>query len=425
MKQKSVSIAIVLALFVALLALRPRTARADEEVSPEFYYDTLSPYGEWVNVGDYGACWHPKDVDENWAPYTDGYWAYTDAGWTWVSYEDYGGIVYHYGRWMRVEGEGWVWAPGYEWAPAWVSWRRNDDYIGWAPLPPEARWRGDVGFSVWVDSEYDIGPRSYSFCRQRDFGAPVLRGVIVGRDENVVLIGSTRNITNITSTNFGGVQVVFNGGPDFALLRGVTARPIPALRLSLNSRFDPALLRGPGAGKLMASRMVGGELIVGAPRIAAPADPNFFRARVKKFIEPGRVTRGWAGIKDPAVLRRQIQAQTTGLKPESAHAHPVAAVAAPITPAHANAAVDPAGNKGFEKEKAAKIEAERAADLQREKAREALAKQGQQGQQGQRTAPHEDPRFGHPTPAASNTGRKGNEPPAKDKDKKDKDRPGF
>jgi hypothetical protein len=47
------------------------------------------------------------------APYSDGYWAYTDAGWTWVSSET-GGIVYHYGRWA-VEDEGWCWTPDYEW----------------------------------------------------------------------------------------------------------------------------------------------------------------------------------------------------------------------------------------------------------------------------------------------------------------------
>ena len=49
------------------------------------------------------------------------------------------GIVYHYGRWTKVEDEGWCWIPDYEWGPAWVSWRESDDYVGWAPLPPESR----------------------------------------------------------------------------------------------------------------------------------------------------------------------------------------------------------------------------------------------------------------------------------------------
>src|SRR4051794_5397478 len=96
-----------LLLLLCLALFVPRLARADEEVSFDYFYDNLKPYGEWVDVADYGLCWHPSDVSEDWAPYTDGYWAYTDAGWTWVSYEDFGGIVYHYGRWVRVNDEGW------------------------------------------------------------------------------------------------------------------------------------------------------------------------------------------------------------------------------------------------------------------------------------------------------------------------------
>src|SRR5579871_5296357 len=145
---------LLIAVFAAVLAFLP--ARAQAGVSFDFFYDNLSPYGDWVEVGDYGTCWRPADVDADWSPYTDGYWAYTDAGWTWVSYEDYGGIVYHYGRWIRVEDAGWCWKPDYEWAPAWVSWRYSDDYVGWAPLPPEARWRRGVGISIWADNEYDI-----------------------------------------------------------------------------------------------------------------------------------------------------------------------------------------------------------------------------------------------------------------------------
>lgn len=78
------------------------------------------PYGEWIEVGDYGYCWRPTGVDEEWTPYSDGYWTYTDAGWTWVSYEEFGGIVYHYGRWTQIEDEGWCWVPDYEWDPVWV-----------------------------------------------------------------------------------------------------------------------------------------------------------------------------------------------------------------------------------------------------------------------------------------------------------------
>ena len=98
-------------------------AQGRVEVSFDYFYDSLEPYGEWVEVADYGTCWHPTDVDEDWAPYVDGYWTYTDAGWTWVSYEEFGGIVYHYGRWGFDREIGWFWVRGDDWAPAWVDWR--------------------------------------------------------------------------------------------------------------------------------------------------------------------------------------------------------------------------------------------------------------------------------------------------------------
>src|SRR3954454_5753055 len=147
---------LLLLILAFLLAIAAPRLRAQEEVSFDYFYDNLKPYGERVQVADYGLCWHPTDVDADWAPYTDGYWAYTDAGWTWVSYEDFGDIVYHYGRWVRVEDEGWCWVPDTDWGPAWVSWRNNDESVGWAPLPPEVRFEPEVGISVWVDDTYDI-----------------------------------------------------------------------------------------------------------------------------------------------------------------------------------------------------------------------------------------------------------------------------
>ena len=187
--------ALILACTVSLLT---SPAKADVNISFDFFHDTLSPYGSWSQTDSYGLVWQPTGVDRDWSPYTDGYWSYTDAGWTWVSYEDWGGVCYHYGRWVELDEAGWCWVPGYEWGPAWVSWRKNEDYVGWAPLPPEARWDVGVGISTWADTQYDIGPRHYSFCRSRDFGAPVIRGVILPRARNVTFINFTTNITNIT-----------------------------------------------------------------------------------------------------------------------------------------------------------------------------------------------------------------------------------
>jgi uncharacterized protein DUF6600 len=67
---------------------------------------------------------------------------------------DWGWAAYHYGRWVRDDDEGWVWIPGKEWAPAWVSWRRGGHRVGWAPQPPDEIYveiRDDPHYWVFVE----------------------------------------------------------------------------------------------------------------------------------------------------------------------------------------------------------------------------------------------------------------------------------
>ena len=48
-----------------------------------YFYNSLSPYGSWVDMPDYGYCWQPTVVvyQHDWRPYCDrGRWLYTDAG---------------------------------------------------------------------------------------------------------------------------------------------------------------------------------------------------------------------------------------------------------------------------------------------------------------------------------------------------------
>ena len=345
MKSKSI---FALFLSVLLAVIAPRAAQARVEVSFDFFYDSLEPFGEWVEVADYGLCWHPTDVDREWAPYSDGYWAFTDAGWTWVSYEEFGGLVYHYGRWVFVDDEGWCWQPGYDWGPAWVSWRSSDDYVGWAPLPPRARWRPERGISVWVDSEYDIGPTHYSFCRVQNFGAPVLRPVIINRIENVTIIRRTVNITNITcNTSYGAAPLVYNGGPDYAFINRQSTRPIPALKLVQRTEINQADIRsGRGGNRVRAlnAQALGNQLIVAAPFITPSADPAALKLKAKKSFAAEKVTTGWNGVKDPAVrdeLKQQFQRQTKGLNPETAPAKPVAAADLKVVPVKADAQATP------------------------------------------------------------------------------------
>jgi len=311
---------VALLFLCALLVLSP--AKGDPVgVSFDFFYDTLAPYGEWSNVEGYGYVWRPADVAADWAPYTDGYWAYTDAGWTWVSYEDWGGITYHYGRWIVVRGYGWCWVPDYDWGPAWVSWRTSDAYIGWAPLPPEARWQRDTGFGVWVDTHYDIGPARFNFCRVRDFSAPVIRNVLLPPAWNVTFIEQTRNVTNITYRE--DQRCVFNGGLEFAWVAPLLQRPLPTLRLV---RAADDVFTAGSRGNVLINRQRGDTFVIGAPPpvLGAPGTPQRQR-NVARTITAPVIDRGWNGpALDPARDRiaEKFRRETQGAAPQTPPARP-------------------------------------------------------------------------------------------------------
>ncbi len=104
----------------------------------------LDAAGEWVQTGDLGAVWKPKD-QENWIPYRDGRWRWYGAlGYTWVGDEPWGWLPYHYGRWTRKDKLGWVWAPSSStvFKPAEVYWLHGEKLAGWGPLAPGETWNG-------------------------------------------------------------------------------------------------------------------------------------------------------------------------------------------------------------------------------------------------------------------------------------------
>ncbi len=112
------------------------------------FYNTLSPYGQWVSHPTYGQVFLPSGVAAGWQPYTNGQWAYTNFGWTWRSRSNFGWATSHYGRWGHSASLGWYWVPGTTWGPAWVSWRTGT-YMGWAPLGPTGV-TVTVGGNGWV-----------------------------------------------------------------------------------------------------------------------------------------------------------------------------------------------------------------------------------------------------------------------------------
>jgi hypothetical protein len=144
----------------------PEEAEAGYDIDESYFYSSLAPHGSWVQNAQFGWVWYPNHRPRNWRPYTVGRWAWTDSGeWMWVSDEPYGWATYHYGRWFLDPFFGWVWLPGRVWAPAWVSWRDCDDYVGWAPLSPwgyyDRRNRRYRDWDRWNNNRYDNNHGGY------------------------------------------------------------------------------------------------------------------------------------------------------------------------------------------------------------------------------------------------------------------------
>jgi hypothetical protein len=278
------------AYLVALQDPDPDSGSIDESSADyDIFYESLSPDGNWFYDDEYGYVWQPNvAVSTSWRPYSDGHWVWTDRGWCWVSNENFGWATYHYGRWIRVSGVGWVWAPGDEWAPAWVSWRHtdDDDYVGWAPLPPEASVTVSGGVHSWCDSYYDIGPAAFAFIRIGDFCRPSYREFIVPPQENVTIIDRTRNITNITYNN----NVIYNYGPQFERVSQIVQRQgqqVPNYRLNYTTQVQPAAHFGiePQGNQL--------KVIAPPPKLkpAATTQPQ-----VAKQLGKAQVDRGWQNV---------------------------------------------------------------------------------------------------------------------------------
>jgi hypothetical protein len=189
-------------------------------VTFNFFYSSLSPYGEWVELDNDLYAWRPSHINRAWMPYSVGRWEWTADGWYWDSYEPFGWATYHYGRWFNDDYYGWIWIPGYDWAPAWVEWRYNDDYVGWAPLPPYADWSVSLGihFSISWHSPYHYWNFVHynHFCdheidhylvgdiyRNRIYNNTRYRNDYVYRDNRIINHGVDRNFVE----RRGGIKI--------------------------------------------------------------------------------------------------------------------------------------------------------------------------------------------------------------------------
>jgi len=178
-----------------------------------YFYSALTPYGQWIEI-DYGVVvWRPVIMDVNWSPYTQGRWMWTVDGWYWQSYEPFGYVTYHYGRWYYDDYYGWIWVPGYEYAPAWVEWRYDDVYIGWAPLPPYATF--SVSLGVYYTRTYYTPYNYWTFVNYNYFYDPYVYRHCVAPRYKYRIYSHTQYRTNYTYYN-GRVR---NYGVDVSIVR--------------------------------------------------------------------------------------------------------------------------------------------------------------------------------------------------------------
>lgn len=191
-----------------------------DNVSFQVFYDQLSPYGQWTNYSDYGYVWIP-DTGPGFFPYeTDGYWVMTVYGWTWVSDYPWGWAPFHYGRWDYDDTLGWFWVPGNEWGPAWVVWRRADNYLGWTPMRP------GISIGLSFNSGYTNNDR-WCFVQDRYFGRRDMDHYYVPRmDEGSII----RNSSVINNTYYNRRRhATYVAGPRVDEVQRLTGRRISAV----------------------------------------------------------------------------------------------------------------------------------------------------------------------------------------------------
>lgn len=241
-----ISMVLMLGIGIALVN-RVHAYPLNGSVSFQIFYNELAPYGDWVMDPNHGYIWVPY-VDANFQPYvTNGYWAMTNFGNTWVSNYNWGWAPFHYGRWFWEDFYGWAWVPGYEWGPAWVSWRTGGGYYGWAPLGP----------GMHVNVGLYLPARHWVFLPQRRFRARYFHRYFIP-SYNVV---NVYNHTTIINNTYVHNNTTYYTGPSRTELQRVTRSNVPVYQVN-NSN-------SPGR-----SRLSNNSLEVYRPNLASSRSAN-------------------------------------------------------------------------------------------------------------------------------------------------------
>ena len=308
----------VLSASVTIAALTP----AHAQVSAEFQ-SALEPYGSWQPHPRFGEVWVPYDLPPGWRPYTYGRWVYTEEwGWYWVSDEeeaDWGWVAFHYGRWAHDRRLGWFWVPGDEWGPAWVDWRRGDDYVGWAPLPPDE-----------VVYEYDNNPSYWIFLPPRYLVAPRVRTYFLPPQRTIVVFRRTVIVNRTVRLEHSDHRGRFAVNPGIApgIVAAASRRPIQTFHVQPRVLASTQGVAGAVQVRPQDLNRTGQRHQRGQPR---PGGPSQLQATVQPTQT---VVQPVARVPQPQALRNDERGRLGPTPPRAAQGAAVAPAPAPkLSPA--------------------------------------------------------------------------------------------
>lgn len=170
-----------------------------EKIKPQSR-EVLLQYGTFYTHPIYEEIWVPskQTVPQGWHPYPPCHWVNSrKLGWFFDDKTPWGAIVHHYGRWKNDTSYGWFWVPGLEFSPGWVIWRTDNQYIGWAPMPPDQDLKKEQATSIESTD-------SWLFMEVKKFNTSC-EGAVLPASGYPVIMRNTKFITNVR--NVGGIIV--------------------------------------------------------------------------------------------------------------------------------------------------------------------------------------------------------------------------
>ncbi len=266
--------------FTFCLPAQKASAQYDDAyISYNNFYENLAPYGIWIDDPQYGYVWSPE-VDGSFRPYyTNGHWVMTDYGNTWISDYPWGWACFHYGRWIFDSYYGWLWIPGSNWGPAWVSWRFGEGYYGWAPLGPGY----EFGSSSY--NEYNCPNDWWVFIPPQYLYTGNYYRYWYGPHSNSTILHNTVFINNTYENNHN----TYVSGPRVRDVEQVTGKPVQTMHLtnsnSLNTSVHNNIVKMYRPAEIRPAATINGQRAVPPNAVKAPQP-----VRAPQAVNAGQTT---------------------------------------------------------------------------------------------------------------------------------------